>query len=193
MSSSSDDSEECSWVSKLLNSPYGKYLCKVDLDYIRDKFNLTYLERDVTNFRKAYSIIVDSDSEDLDDEFADEAIQLYGLIHARFILTPAGLLKMYSMFKEKRFGTCPRIMCENCPVLPVGLSDRPGKSQVHVYCPRCRDIYIPSRDNDEYFVDGAWIGTSFPHFLLQTYKDLPFNKEPNKYVPKIFGFKLLEK
>lgn len=40
-----------------------------------------------------------------------EAIDLYGLIHARFILTPKGLNIMKDKFLKGVFGMCPRVLC----------------------------------------------------------------------------------
>jgi casein kinase II subunit beta len=184
---SEEEDIQLDWVSSLLRSQYGEFLCRVDEEYIRDRFNLTYLEREVPNFRKAYDIILGND---FDADFQEDAIQLYGLIHARYILSPAGLAKMYSKYKDHLFGMCPRVLCENSPVLPVGLSDRPNQSSLRLFCHRCCDIYLPKSRKGQ-VIDGAWFGTTFPHFLLQTYKEHSSGTLPKStYVPKIFGFKL---
>lgn len=66
-----------------------------------DRFNLTGLNNDVQNYSQALELITDSlDDEDLDDEQRDaienSARYLYGLIHARYIITSRGLAKMVS-------------------------------------------------------------------------------------------------
>ncbi len=56
------------------------------------------------------------DSEDLNDknflEIYQSAMDLYGLIHARFILSPRGLAMMKEKFMLGNFGYCPRVLCE---------------------------------------------------------------------------------
>ena len=40
-------------------------------------------------------------------------------------------------YKAADFGRCPRVLCNNQPVLPVGLSDTPRQKCVKLYCPKC--------------------------------------------------------
>merc|ERR1711916_87759 len=71
------------------------------------------------------------------------AEMLYGLIHARYILTTRGLSQMGDKFKHHEFGRCPRVFCNGQAVLPVGQSDMPRTSTVKVFCPKCEEIYNP--------------------------------------------------
>lgn len=135
------------------------------------------------------------DDDELEDErFLDlyqEAIDLYGLIHARYILTPKGLAMMREKFMASSFGTCPRVLCSGQPVLPIGMSENLKYSRVKVFCPKCEDVYVPKkRCND---VDGAYFGCSFPHIFLQSYSDLVPKEGPNTYIPRIYGFKIYKK
>ncbi|VAI25825.1 unnamed protein product [Triticum turgidum subsp. durum] len=85
------------------------------------------------------------------DVFADDqnelivasAEMLYGLIHARYILTTKGLAAMLEKFKNCDFGRCPRVSCSGQPCLPMGQSDIPRSSTVKIYCPKCEDLYYP--------------------------------------------------
>lgn len=119
-------------------------------------------------------------------------MDVYGLIHSRYILTSKGLNAMKDKFNRKVFGVCPRIKCERCSVLPIGLSEDLSISRVKVYCPKCHEVYVPRMKFLD--IDGAYFGCSFPHIFLKTfYKDL--NKENHfvPYIPRIYGFKLFNK
>ena len=59
-------------------------------------------------------------------------MDLYGLIHARFILSPRGLAMMREKFMLGTFGTCQRVLCERQLVLPIGLSEDLSTSRVKV-------------------------------------------------------------
>jgi casein kinase II subunit beta len=114
---------------------------------------------------------------------------LYGLIHARFIITPRGLELMRDKYLQHHFGRCPRVYCEGQPVLPVGTSDLPRQSTLKLYCPRCQDIFYPKFSKHGQ-IDGAYFGTTFPHLLLQVFPELIPHPPRYTYVPRVFGFKI---
>ena len=130
------------------------------------------------------------ESEDLKNQnFLDLyqlSMDLYGLIHARFILTQKGLQMMKDKFTKNVFGTCPRILCNRQPVLPIGMSEELSIARVKVYCPKCKDVYIPRMRFVD--IDGAYFGCSFPHIFLQTFPDFIPKEKPVLFVPKIYGF-----
>lgn len=113
--------------------------------------------------------------EHLDDEQREQietqARILYGLIHARYIITTRGLAKMAEKYKRADFGRCPRVLCYQQPLLPVGLSDIPFQSPVKLHCPRCEDLYSP-KSSRHGSIDGAFFGTTFAHMLLMVYPQL---------------------
>jgi casein kinase II subunit beta len=111
-------------------------------------------------------------TEEQNELIESAAEMLYGMIHARYILTSKGmaamvrfhsLLSLFSCFtiqeintvntiatflqldkyKNYDFGRCPRVYCSGQPCLPVGQSDIPRSSTVKIYCPRCEDLYYP--------------------------------------------------
>jgi casein kinase II subunit beta len=170
-----------------------EFYCEIDEEYILDRFNLTGLNTEVPHYSTAYELITDSLDTDLSDSLRHEvelsSRHLYGLIHARFILTSRGLSKMMEKHKNAEFGRCPRVLCQHHPVLPVGLSDLPGLRSVMLYCPKCEDVYAPpSRRHAT--IDGAFFGTTFPHLLMQVYPSLAPVRSVERYVPRIFGFKI---
>jgi len=125
-------------------------------------------------------------------ELNQEASDLYGLIHCRFIQTSIGHAKVYHKFLQGLYGHCPRALCDRQKVLPVGLSDSLKVSRFKVFCPRCEEVYIPKFRSVN--IDGAFFGTSFPHHFLKHYPQaviLP--PKIYHYEPKIEGFKIVGK
>ena len=59
-------------------------------------------------------------------ELNQEASDLYGLIHSRFINSACGLAKVYNKFLSSLYGTCPRALCylikSNYKVMSAGLN-----------------------------------------------------------------------
>lgn len=193
---SGSDGDDTSWISWFCNLRGNEFFCEVDDDYIQDDFNLCGLSSQVPYYDYALDLILDVESShgDMFTEEQNELIEsaaemLYGMIHARYILTSKGLAAMLDKYKNYDFGRCPRVYCSGQPCLPVGQSDIPRSSTVKIYCPRCEDIYYP-RSKYQGNIDGAYFGTTFPHLLLMTYGQLKPQKPSQNYVPRVFGFKL---
>ena len=121
-------------------------------------------------------------------EVYQAAMDLYGLIHARFILSPRGLAMMREKFLLGAFGMCQRILCDRQVVLPIGLSEELSTSRVKIFCPRCQEVYVPRQKHLD--IDGAYFGISFANILFKTYPDLYPKDGPLTYQPLIFGFKI---
>lgn len=191
---SGSDQEDPTWISWFCSLRGNEFFCEVDEDYIEDDFNLSGLNTNVPYYEYAIDMILDNDVPqdviltDQQNEMLEQAAEmLYGLIHARYVLTARGLSAMLEKFKNCDFGRCPRVSCEGQPCLPVGTSDVPGQSSVKIFCPKCEEIYFTPSN---FQVDGAYFGTTLPHLLLMTYPMHRPPKSTENYVPRVFGFKL---
>lgn len=190
------DASAPSWISWFCTLRGNEFFVEVDVDYIEDDFNLSGLSAQVPYYDYALDMILDNDPPhdvmltDQQHELLESAAEmLYGLIHARYIVTARGLAAMLEKSKNCDFGRCPRCLCDGQPCLPVGTSDTPGQSTVKIFCPKCEDIYFP-RSEYQCSIDGAYFGTTFPHLLLMTYPSYRPPKSVQSYVPRVFGFKL---
>ncbi|GAA5977558.1 hypothetical protein JCM10908_005017 [Rhodotorula pacifica] len=218
-SSPSTETDTLTWINWFCSLPGHEYFCEVAEDFIEDDFNLTGLLQLVPFYKEAMEMILDVEAEE--DEVhrvpdvsivESSAELLYGLIHQRYILTRQGLQQMYAKFEASHFGTCPRVYCTQCKLVPCGRSDLPGVDTVKLFCPSCLDMYVPPSSRFQ-GVDGAFFGTTFPHMLFQTYPPptnlpmpAPAPSDPSKrepttpmtslskvYVPRIYGFKVSER
>lgn len=80
--------------------------CEVERSYIEDGFNLYGLRVCVSNFNDCLDLILDRigpDEESDDSHLTQSACTLYGLIHARYIITAHGLDAMYNKVRSKLY------------------------------------------------------------------------------------------
>lgn len=189
------------WIQWFCSLDGHEYMIEVDDAYIRDHHNLFGLHNTLgkDKFKQCLKMILSPTSpneEDLADEqfleLNQEASDLYGLIHCRFINSSLGQAKVYHKFLNGLYGHCPRALCDRQKVLPVGLSDSMKVSRFKVYCPRCEEVYIPKFRSVN--IDGGFFGTAFPHQFLKHYPQaviLP--PKVYYYEPKINGFHIVGK
>ena len=95
---------------------------------------------------------------------------------------------MRNKFLVGTFGGCPRVLCERQLVVPVAMSSDLSISRVKIFCPRCEEVYVPRIKFVD--IDGAYFGCSFPNIFFQTFPELLPTEKQNKYIPKIYGFRL---
>lgn len=169
----------------------------IDYEYIESTFNLYGLRADVSRFSYCRNILTEeidssSDGSTVPSEWESPmCADLYGRIHARFINTDAGQQTMETKYTNGDFGQCPRFACNGQNVLPVGMSDIPGESEVKVYCPRCNGVFETSLSH----ADGAFFGRTFPHFFLLVRTKLVPEMQDKRtalepYEPTLFGYKI---
>jgi hypothetical protein len=171
-----------------------EFFAQVDREFIQDDFNLTGLSSLVPHYEEALDTILDVEmnprlSRSQQDAIETSAELLYGLIHARYILSPRGMQAMLEKYKHVHFGRCPRVHCQGQPALPVGQSDLPRVHTTKIFCCRCEDIYYP-RSARQANVDGAYFGTTFCHLFMQTFFEMRPPPPETSYVPRIYGFKI---
>ncbi|GMH96176.1 hypothetical protein TrVE_jg4831 [Triparma verrucosa] len=193
-------SDDASWITWFCALRGNEFFVEVDEDYIQDDFNLTGLNSLVPYYDYALDMILDVEM--VEDQLTEEqqevvesaAEMLYGLIHARYIVTNRGMHAMYEKYKLASFGRCPRVFCQGQPVLPCGLSDLPRNYTVNVFCPKCHDLFYP-KSTRQSNIDGAYFGTTFPHLYLMAHPETIPTSSANsvKYVPKVYGFKISKK
>lgn len=195
-SGTEEDEEDTTWIQWFTNIKGNEFFCQVDEEYIQDDFNLTGLSSYVPYYEHALDVILDMESpnEELLTEEQQEVVEsaaemLYGLIHARFILTSRGLPAMLDKYRNVHFGRCPHVFCQGQPVLPLGLSDVLGNSMVKIWCPKCQAVYFP-KSSRTCSIDGAYFGTTFAHLLMMQHADLVPPPPSQDYVPKVYGFRI---
>lgn len=88
------------WAEQFISSRGNEYFCEIDEEYLLDRFNLTGLNSEVQYYQYALDLITDVFDLDADDNLREQieksARHLYGLVHARYIVTTRGLAKMVS-------------------------------------------------------------------------------------------------
>ena len=134
-------------------------------------------------------IDIELQPEEHKDSLEHNARILYGLIHARYILTTRGLNKMFEKFRSGDFGYCPRVHCQLNPLLPIGLNDQPRMASVKLYCSKCEDLYNLNQVDIQQLM-GHILGLH----SQQCFQNFPIQCQymQKTYVPRVFGFKLHE-
>ena len=86
------------WIQWFCGLKGHEMFCEVERSYIEDGFNLYGLRACVPNFSDCLDLILDRIGPDDSDDshLTQSACTLYGLIHARYIITAHGLDAMYN-------------------------------------------------------------------------------------------------
>jgi len=115
----SEDDEDTTWIQWYCAMKGNEFFCECDEDYIQDDFNLHGLNSWVPYYESALDMILDMESpgdqalsEEQQVKVEGAAEMLYGLIHARYILTSRGMHNMLAKYKNVDFGRCPNVFCQ---------------------------------------------------------------------------------
>ncbi|KAK8830061.1 Casein kinase II subunit beta [Blastocystis sp. ATCC 50177/Nand II] len=180
------------WIEWFCSLHGNEGVCIVPQDFICDQFNLTGLRKTIDNYEDAFDVLTGRIQNDKKiDKIAKSVIELYSILHQRFVASDEGLECVKSKYDDHVYGVCPRYYCNECHLLPVGLSNEPGRHIVKYYCPCCKDIYVPS-DKRESTLDGCFFGPSFPMEFLIHYPECVPREPIRVYEPKLYGFSIHE-
>jgi casein kinase II subunit beta len=99
--------------AQFISSRGNEYFCEIDEEYLTDRFNLTGLNTEVQYYQYALDLVTDVFDFDCDDDMREQieksARHLYGLVHARYIVTTRGLAKMvysHSRYTKGKADNC---------------------------------------------------------------------------------------
>jgi len=203
------EADESTWIQWFCALPENEGFVQIEEEYLQDSFNLIGLGKFIPNMNKVLDYILDQENTDSESESSidsqedsDEedlklnAIILYGLVHARFLMTNQGMHLAFEKYRLKVYGVCPNVACNGQAVMPIGLSDKLNVDNAKIYCPSCCDIYHSNHGSKCWLYgndhDGSFYGTSFaPMFFLRALGTVisPI-LQVQPYVPKIFGFRV---
>ena len=178
------------WIDTLLDKVEFRYFVRVDDEFAYNSFNVFGIRKTVKHFTEAYDLLRSNETRhSSSSEVEKDAVIIYGLLQARFLLTKPGWEQMYQKFKNKEFQTCPRVYCKNCICLPYGTSEEYGQATMKMFCPNCCDIYNVE-DPKLADIDGSFFGPNWVHMFMQRYPDIVPREPQRVYVPRIFGFRI---
>ncbi|KAI3634695.1 hypothetical protein MIR68_007076 [Amoeboaphelidium protococcarum] len=222
-----DEGSEVSWIEWFCSLEGHDFFVEVAESFIEDEFNLTGLNMLVPYFQEALEMILDTGPEGRYSKsemhiIETSAEKLYMLIHQRFIRTKQGQKLLLENYLGQVYGECPRVLCQQQSLLPVGMSEFPNEHTVSLFCPMCIDLYHPTHGKHQ-ALDGCAFGQTAAHLLINTYpqqfEQVQFMWQRNAlesvnigtsigsmqgtdrsqfsqggvYVPRIYGFRINQK
>lgn len=184
-----------SWRTWLLTQDIGRYFVEIDDSFLSDPFNWYGLPQKVAHFHLALELIRSRYIEpsaypvDWPATLNDHAATLYGVLHARYLMTREGRVRMRQKYEICDFERCPRTLCRGIKCIPMGICDSVGKAGMKLFCPNCHEMYEARKTAA---VDGAFFGTSWVYPFLKQYSEIVPEGPPEKFVPKLFGYRVAD-
>ena len=107
------------WIEWHVGNRGNEFLVEIDISFLYSTFHMfEFKENDDSSYEEAHKMILGlapRSAQELEDSLYlktyQQAVDLYGLIHARYIQTKDGMSKMQKKYEAKDFGTCPRVQC----------------------------------------------------------------------------------
>jgi len=127
--------------------------------------------------------IEESLTEEQQELVESAAEMLYGLIHARYIITNRGLQAMYEKLTSASFGKCPRAFCSGQPALPIGRHRYRTCFQKKFLISFLLGRMCQGTTRCRFFAPyGAYFGTTFPHLFMLTFPECIPKKSSQYFV-----------
>jgi casein kinase II subunit beta len=183
------------WIAQLCDLPEYSWYVAVDRDWAGDWFNQYGVNGHFDDFDDAIDLICDKRSSgkwlSLKDgqviAIHQQALRIYGMLHARWICLPRGMVLMKEKYEAGVFGECPRVACNGAKVLPMGTTLIVRRHSAKLFCPICCDLY---RAPVALTFDGAHFGPAFPHMFLFEYQQFDRSAEFRRTEMRAFGFRI---
>jgi hypothetical protein len=175
------------WVDRFLSLCSSRYLVRVPDAFLADFLNRPALPGAVAHSEEAKSLIL-SPSPRADEPAQPDAEALYGFAHLEFLQTDFGREQLRAKVADGIFPHCPRLFCARATCLPCGVSAELRDNPALMFCPRCKAIYKLGKAE----VCGAFFGMDYLDAMARQYPELAADEPMPKYVPRIFGFQILE-
>lgn len=182
------------WKTNFFQRPENHWLCDIPNEFIADSFNTYGLQNGFSYYHTCLQIIlgkptISEASSNTLREIEQNLPILYGLIHARFIMSPDGIRSVRAKYQSQDYGRCPRVNCKFQQLLPFGPSSTYGHSKAKNFCPCCREIYEP---RPQVNLDGSFFGPNMVHIfvdeLAKSQGSYPFHFLPFQH--DAFGFRI---
>jgi hypothetical protein len=103
--------------------------------------------------------------------FQERAIRLYGILHARFLLTMTALDQAREEYSRNKFSYCHQYSCKSVTYLRYGQSDELNESILRLYYANCNKVYVADNSDFE-VIDGAFFRPWWIHLFIYSFPEI---------------------